>query len=72
MSILIKTTVSAKPTHAEPGVPEVFMDLVCWMEENIGEMYRDWDFDPTDIARGLITIRVMDEEKATLAKLRWS
>lgn len=72
MSVRIKTTVSARPTHAEPGVPEVFMDLVHWMEDNIGELYKEWDFDPTDLAHGLITVRVMNDEKATLTKLRWS
>jgi hypothetical protein len=69
---IIETTVTAKPDASIPGIPYVFMEFVRWMEENVGNMYVDWEFDVTNISSKYLKVKIKDREKATMTALRWS
>lgn len=67
--VIIETFI---PRRGEYGVfPAEFLTMVSWMQENVGELYKDWKFTDNTNEQHIHLI-IEDEGLAALAKLRWS
>lgn len=66
---IIETFIPRRGTYG--FFPNEFLEMVTWMQENVGDLYVDWKFTDNTNEKHLHLI-IEDDAKATMAKLRWS